>query len=115
VCGCSATNPAPLFDAPDGSLPFPEPLARAGAQVKVRLREETVLVWNGPDGLGAASIACTHLGSQVSYNPGENTLDCPSHGSRFYASGLVLRGPAARPLRLYRAVRDGPLLRLEPV
>lgn len=57
-----------------------------------------------PSGLFAMSLICTHLGCTV--NTMEWGYQCPCHGSRFDNKGLVLRGPAPRPLpwfKLYQA------------
>lgn len=45
----------------------------------------------------ALSLVCTHLGCTVNVTPGN--LVCPCHGSVFDRQGVVLKGPADRPLR----------------
>lgn len=40
------------------------------------------------------SGVCTHLGGVLSWNPAEQSWDCPLHGSRFTHRGERLEGPA---------------------
>jgi len=52
-------------------------------------------VYRDPDGaLHTRSAVCPHLSCIVHWNPGEQTWDCPCHGSRFDPYGRVVNGPA---------------------
>ncbi len=42
----------------------------------------------------AVGTRCPHLGCQLSWNPDENSWDCPCHGSRLDCDGALLDGPA---------------------
>ena len=58
--------------------------------------------------LRAMSPICPHLGCDVRWNVAEGSWDCPCHGSRFDADGLVVNGPAVRglaPMALPRPAR----------
>ncbi|MBN9122763.1 MAG: FAD-dependent oxidoreductase [Planctomycetes bacterium] len=49
-------------------------------------------------GVHEMSAVCPHLGGIVQWNPGEQTWDCPCHGSRFGCTGEMRHGPAASDL-----------------
>ncbi len=69
-------------------------------------KEARVAVIRESDKISAVSLVCTHLGCTVSATPGQ--LVCPCHGSSFDWKGAVIKGPADRPLPLYRVEeRDG--------
>jgi len=54
---------------------------------------------------------CTHLGCIVPWVEGENQFHCPCHGSLFDKTGVVLGGPAPRPLDLFPiTLKDGEVL-----
>lgn len=43
---------------------------------------------------------CQHLGCELSWNPDEESWDCPCHGSRYTSEGELLDGPAQSDLKL---------------
>jgi cytochrome b6-f complex iron-sulfur subunit len=62
-------------------------------------REARIAVIREKGELYALDLVCTHLGCTLSVTPAE--LVCPCHGSRFDRRGVVLKGPADRPLKRY--------------
>jgi Rieske Fe-S protein len=77
--------------------------APAGSSVETRPGEGRVVEVDGqrlavfrPERghASAVSAVCTHLGCVVSWNAGEQTWDCPCHGSRFATDGSVIDAPA---------------------
>jgi glycine/D-amino acid oxidase-like deaminating enzyme/nitrite reductase/ring-hydroxylating ferredoxin subunit len=83
-----------LRSAPDEAQalqPAEGRIVRVGRRQLAMYRDE-----NGQ--LHALSARCTHLGCIVEWNTAERTWDCPCHGSRFTATGVVMEGPAVAPL-----------------
>ncbi|MCC7354394.1 MAG: Rieske 2Fe-2S domain-containing protein, partial [Anaerolineae bacterium] len=82
----------------------------------VQLDGEAVAVHNVEGTFYATQNACTHR--QGSLSDGDlqgRVITCPLHGSQFdVTTGQVLRGPAAKPLRLFRVTVDGGIGRVEP-
>ncbi|MGE5680190.1 MAG: ubiquinol-cytochrome c reductase iron-sulfur subunit [Bacillota bacterium] len=60
----------------------------------------------------ALSQACTHQGTTVNYEAGNNRFHCPNHGSNFDVNGNVINGPASRNLTKYNVTLNGNLLRI---
>lgn len=69
-------------------------------------RESRVALMQANGEIYALSLVCTHLGCTL--NVTSEKLSCPCHGSEFDRQGMVLKGPADRPLkRLSVELRDG--------
>lgn len=65
----------------------------------------TVALFRDEEGIYAISTVCTHLGCIVKSTP--EGFDCPCHGSKFQADGVVLKGPAPLPLPWLSVVDAG--------
>lgn len=47
---------------------------------------------------------CTHLGCAFPWNSTDQQFQCSCHGSRYILAGVVVRGPADRPLKIVHVV-----------
>ncbi len=61
--------------------------------------KKTALYKENKNNLHAVAPRCPHLGCQLSWNPEENTWDCPCHGSRFTKDGECINEPAQSDLK----------------
>ncbi|MGX5820085.1 FAD-dependent oxidoreductase [Chitinophaga lutea] len=76
------------------ALPELADLAPGEARL-VLLDGEKLAVYKDDNGqVHAIRPVCTHLGCEVAWNAAELSWDCPCHGARYDADGLVLNGPA---------------------
>lgn len=62
---------------------------------------------NNQDGLIAFYWKCTHLGCTVPWIEAEKQFHCPCHGSLFDRQGIVVGGPAPRPLDIMEVKLQG--------
>ena len=104
-----------LWTAATGRFMFPNTLAEPPSKFKVGLASdyppghvETRFkdrhgVWvvhgtyRGKRQIFALRTVCTHLGCIVIWQPSQERLKCPCHGSGFHAHGINYEGPAPRP------------------
>lgn len=73
------------------------------------LRNDAGRFWlmNTADGLMAYYWKCTHLGCTVPWSKEEGQFHCPCHGSLFNRQGLVVGGPAPKPLQVMEVKVQG--------
>jgi len=92
-----------------GSQPALDPLDIDPGEAGVYdVDDDPVAVYRDDDGeIHARSAVCPHMGCVVSWNDGEQSWDCPCHGSRFDVDGDVLDTPAVEGLDDV-SLSDGP-------
>jgi cytochrome b6-f complex iron-sulfur subunit len=77
-----------------------------GSLIVAAPRDSILLVRSSPTVVQAVSGTCTHAGCGVRYDHVNKVLSCPCHGSQYTLAGMVLRGPAFRPLAKYQTQLD---------
>ena len=86
------------------------PLAAIGSAALVNSSAANVLVSRtAQDAFTAVTAVCTHEACTISGISGSIYV-CPCHGSQFSASGGVVKGPAAQPLRQFTTRFSGNVL-----
>lgn len=77
-----------------------------GALVVAAPRDSILLVRSSTSVVQAVSDICTHAGCGVRYDHVNKVLNCPCHGSKYTLDGMVIQGPAFRPLANYQTQLD---------
>jgi cytochrome b6-f complex iron-sulfur subunit len=72
------------------------------------IQDQNVYVVRATEGyFFALSATCTHLGCITNWKSEEGIIACPCHGSKFNREGIVIGGPAPKPLtRLEMSLDD---------
>ena len=65
---------------------------------------------NSVSSFTAVQVACTHEGTNINWNTGQNKFICPNHGSTFTSGGSVTLGPASSNLKVYNLSINGTIL-----
>lgn len=60
----------------------------------------------------AISSKCPHEGVTVEYQPSQDRIECPAHGSIFSNAGKKQSGPASKDLVQYKVEVKGDVLRI---
>jgi cytochrome b6-f complex iron-sulfur subunit len=77
-----------------------------GTLVIAAPRDSILLVRFSDTVVHAVSDICTHAGCGVRYDHANQVLNCPCHGSKYTLDGMVIQGPAFRPLKNYQVNLD---------
>lgn len=92
-------NPAPKTEFDLGSA------SKYALGSRTVLSEPPAVLIHTESGFSALSLVCTHLGCTV--EKGVAGFACPCHGSRYNADGMVMHGPANKPLQPLRVEVTG--------
>lgn len=71
------------------------------------IQDQNVYVVRAKEGyFFALSATCTHLGCITNWKNEEGIIACPCHGSKFNKDGIVIGGPAPKPLPRFEMTLD---------
>lgn len=65
------------------------------------LSDKRIFVVREKNSVRVVSAVCTHLGCTNQWVAERNQWECPCHGSIFNQEGVVIKGPARKPLPWY--------------
>ena len=86
----------------------------AGSAFRTTYGDKPLVLVNVAGDIRAFLAVCTHEGCPLGWNPQQHLIRCPCHGSAFDTAGIVVNGPAQRPLtRLETMVDGGDILLVE--
>lgn len=97
ACGSSPKYRSSQFVSAQGLLRLADVPVGGAVDVKTPNGASVIVAQPHAGSVVAYSAICTHQGCEV--RPAKGSLRCPCHGSVFdMATGMVLHGPAPRPL-----------------
>ncbi len=76
-----------------GNIPAP-------GSAPLKVQDGRFLLINNDDGLLALYWKCPHLGCTIPWKEAEGRFICPCHGSNYDRHGVLIKGPAPRPMDL---------------
>lgn len=89
-------------------------LKKVGGSFHAKIKgHEVLLIRDTEKTVRAINPACTHQKCTVAYNAETKHLHCPCHKSAYTLDGVVLEGPAPKPLQTYPALLEGERIVLE--
>jgi cytochrome b6-f complex iron-sulfur subunit len=89
----------PLKTSRFGSkIPVPRSAIPPVGGAPLRVLDGRFLLINNNDGLLALYWKCPHLGCTIPWAPATGQFECPCHGSKYDRHGVLIEGPAPRPM-----------------
>jgi cytochrome b6-f complex iron-sulfur subunit len=89
----------PLKTSRFGSkIPVPQSAIPPVGGAPLRVQDGRFLLIHNDDGLLALYWKCPHLGCTIPWAPNTGQFECPCHGSKYDRHGVLIEGPAPRPM-----------------
>ncbi len=111
LVGCSdakspeaASSPTSVATAPSGNFKAIGTVAQLDKDGQL-ISDKITVVRDPKDAKNvlAINIVCTHKGCDVKWKATDKAFVCPCHDAKFAADGVVLEGPAKKPLQRHIA------------